>query len=481
MKNDPRLSRRRLALIGVGAVGMIGLALIAFWRGSPPSPIKEPSRDRVRSKTTDLDMAKLLEEVRRKKKEDIDRYARLSDEERIDEDKNLSPEEKKREKQKCQEFEDWLKESKAEHAQIFREMEALERAQDQEDAKILAKEKPKKANLRLVVETASVDLLPAQCLITNIHLINDDQETVLLRTELDSNGGYLKAYVKSPAAQDYIKVSLAICGCGDGPPTHSLNGGSRWSFQTDLPLNLGYDPLTNAVVLGEYRVRLELDIWDRDRVVADEFTVRIAAPTGDDETVQHQIFTSGLHGFLGSTVDDTLMSHLWPQPDKNLRNKDLMDRYEGLRQVLSKVEDLCLRFPNSRYAPDLRVGFARAVNGHLKVLALSPEAQVDLKRRLRVIAQTIMDRDGPKSWARAEILLVVASCTLRVEDLPFTRGDLISRFESLCPTDVRTQRREEEERNFLSGTTEDPLTEEEKKAIYEALDKMERGEQIEPK
>ena len=473
MTNDSRLFRRRLALIGIGAVGIVGLALIAFWRNSPPPPTKEALApiDWARSRALSLDMAKLLEETHRREDLMMERWMRLSPEERIDE-KNISPEEKKRKKQELQEEMKTLQACDDRISEYEREVQEYMREQDEKLARTPVRERPKKANLRLVVETASVDLLPAQPLVTNIHLINDGQDAVVLRTILDSRIGFLKAHVKMPGAQDYLEVGLADRGEDDGMPEESapsLNSGARWSFQTDLPLDLGYDRSTNAVVLGEYRVRLELDIYDRDSVVSDEFTVRVAAPTGDDEMVRRQIFASGLHGFLGASVLATDMGHLWEKSDENLKRVDpLAAMFYGFCRVVPMVEDLCLRFPNSRYAPDLRVGFIRAaMHNPDGVLAPSPEAKIDLERRIRVMCQTMMDRDGPKSWSRAEILLVAANCAFTVTDLPFTEKELHARFASLCPTDIRTPELIPSSKNM--GPETDPLlgAEEELKGMTE--------------
>ena len=479
MKNDPRLFRRRLALTGIGAVGIVGLALIVLWRGSPLPPVgvlREAPIDWTRCRTTAFDHAKRLEEVHRKEAEEMDRWRRLSPEERIDQSTYLSHEEKKRERQELQKERDRDREYEAGLAEDYREMEALVRDQEEKQAQTPERIKPKKAYLRLVVETASVDLLPAQLLTANVHLINEGQEAVLLRTMLA--GGYLEAYVKRPGAKEYEHGLFGTRGESDGITEEvSLNSGARWSFQTDLPLGLGYDYSTNVVVLGEYRVRLELTIGDRDKVVADEFTVRVAAPTGDDETVRRQIFAAGLHGFLGPNADITRMFHLWTRPDENLQMASMDDAFSArFRHAVAAVEDLCLRFPNSRYAPDLRVGFLLAARDR-GTLAPSPEAKIDLERRIRVMCQTMMDRDGPKSWVRAEILLLAARYAERVGDLPFTEKELHARFASLCPTDVRTPELIPSSKN--TGPETDPLlgaeeelkdmTEDEKNALREIL------------
>ena len=474
MKNDSRLSRRRMALIGIGAVGVVGLALIALWRNSPPPPTKEALApiDWARSRSMNLDMAKLLEEVHRKEGEEMDRWMRLSPEERIDE-KNISPEEKNREKQALQKEMERRREYQSSVDKDLREVEEYMREEDEKLAKTPAREKPKKANLRLVVETASLDLLPAQSLVANVHLINDGQEAVALRTSLYCN---LRACVKRPGTQDYVKASLTNISHCVVLPAISLNSGARWSFQTDLPLDLGYNYSTNVVILGEYRVRLELTIRDRDDVVADEFTVRVAAPTVDDETVQRQIFAAGLHGFLGPDNSGKHMYHLWAQPDENLQMTPMIaDMFVGYRQAVLAVEDLCRRFPNSRYAPDLRAGFVRAALNKRGGLAPSPEARVDLERRIRVMCQTMMDRDGPKSWARAEILLLVGDCADELKDLPFTKKELLIRFASLCPTDIRIpelapflkNREPKEAVDFFAGMGD--LSEEDKEELKKML------------
>lgn len=404
------------ATIAVAAAAALFLAVAR--RDSHGPAVKPPPRDTALGRAETADHVERLAEVHRKERLTpipLEEQGRL-----IDEAKDLSAEEKAKRKREWQNLMDAAAEADAKALEIRRDVKDYVDTQRKRLQETPEKEKPK-ATLRLGVDMASSAVLPGQSIIANVILANDGEDAAL-RTSLHPRGGYLRAFVRAPGAQDFAAVPFSFLAARASIPEDkapTLRAGGRWTVQTDLALGLGVNR-SGAAVPGAYTVRLQLDILGRDPVASDEFTVRVDAPAGPDETVFKEVAAGGLFSFLGPGA--------W---GKGGTPKG------GFAAGATAAESLVRRFPESRYAPDLRVGFVLAALELVDQLAPSPEARVELDRRLGVMCREMVEKDGPRSWPRAEIYLLAAQCAIRLKDTPFPKQEMLDRFRALCPTDIR--------------------------------------------
>lgn len=285
---------------------------------------------------------------------------------------------------------------------------------------------PARAPTRLRLEVDRLDggtILPFRPLIVNLRLVNAGGREAAVSHSLAPEHGALKAAVRMPGSPDFWDRPLTAF--SGGPAVRrTLGVGATETYQTDLFLELGVHLDTKALMPGEYTVRLSLPAPSEEEAVAAEFPVRVVAPQGNDREVLDRIIAGRLQAYLGT---------------KGLSAGRLSCAREDVGKAVSEAETLCRDFPESSYARDLRIGTALAMETFRNVLAPTPEAAIDLEARLKRLWSEIGRRDKPQSWARAEILpLMAIRARGPVPDLG-SADDFLARFRLLCPADPRAR------------------------------------------
>lgn len=274
---------------------------------------------------------------------------------------------------------------------------------------------PEARHLRLEVDRADeTSLLPGRPVIVNLRLVNAGDKEVRVDFVLAPELGRLKAEVRLPGTEDYWPRRLSVIS-GMQVKERTLAPGAVETWQTDLFLDLR-EP-------GEYAVRLSLPAKADEEPATAEFTVRVAAAHGPDAAVLDRIRAANLWGFLGT---------------KALGLGGMSFAKEDVRKAVAEAEALSRQFPDSVYAADLRIGCALGMESFRNVLATSTDAIIDLNARLQRLWLEIGRRDRPKTWARAELLPLLAVRAQAYPELG-TPDENKSHFRRLCPNDPRAR------------------------------------------